>query len=205
MSVQLVLYPQNYEGRYSTTSIAVFNEYVADNQNFNTINNLTGYDSTASDPGLDAINNSVGIAAWKKFRSTGGTFASVTMPSQSYANKLQLYSANGSTSSSGVYQKIIGLTQNTVYDLTINITQAGAGGLLVVGTQGNITSQYETLGGQTLFTSIGTGSTGTQTLTFTADSSEEILLLAYQNDNGTTVHINKISIQESAQQPTLLI
>ena len=73
--------------------------------------------------------------------------------------------------------RVIGY-QNSVYDLTINITQAGAGGLLVIGTQGNITSQYETLGGQTLFTSISTGSTGTQTLTFTADSSEEILLIA---------------------------
>ena len=202
MSVQLVLYPQNYNGRYSATSISVFNEYVADNQNFNTVNSYAGYDSTASDPGLDAINNSIGIAAWKRFRSTGGTFASVTMPSQSYANKLELYSASGATSSSGVYQKIVGLTQNSVYDLTINITQAGAGGLLVIGTQGNITSQYETLGGQTLFTSISTSSTGTQTLTFTADSPEEILLIAYQNDNGTTVYIDKISIQESAQQPT---
>jgi len=202
MSVQLVLYPQNYNGRYSASTISVFNEYVADNVNFNTVNSLAGYDSTASDVGLDAINNSVGIAAWKRFRSTGGTFALVTMPSQSYANKLELYSANGSTSSSGVYQKIIGLTQNSVYDLTINITQAGAGGLLVIGTQGNITSQYETLGGQTLFTTISSANTGTQTLTFTADSSEEILLIAYQNDNGSTVHIDKISIRESAQQPT---
>ena len=202
MSVQLVLYPQNYNGRYSASTISVFNEYVADNLNFNTVNSLAGYDSTASDVGLDAMNNSVGIAAWKRFRSTGGTFASVTMPSQSYANKLELYSANGSTSSSGVYQKIVGLTQNSVYDLTINITQAGAGGLLVIGTQGNITSQYETLGGQTLFTSISSANTGTQTVSFTADSSEEILLIAYQNDNGSTVYIDKISIRESAQQPT---
>ena len=63
MSVQLVLYPQNYNGRYSATSISVFNEYVADNQNFNTVNSYAGYDSTANDVGLDAINNSVGIAA----------------------------------------------------------------------------------------------------------------------------------------------
>jgi hypothetical protein len=38
MSVQLVLYPQNYKGRYSASTISVFNEYVADNQNFNTVN-----------------------------------------------------------------------------------------------------------------------------------------------------------------------
>ena len=202
MSVQLVLYPQTYEGRYSSVSTPIFNEYVADNVNFSTLLNYTGYDSTASDVGLDAINNSIGIAAWKRFRSTGGTFASVTMPSRSNANKLELYSANGSTSSSGVYQKIIGLTMGTVYDLSINVTQAGAGGLFIIGTQGNITSAYETLGGQTLFTALSSASTGTQTVSFTADGSEEILLLAYQNDNGSTVYIDKISIQESAQQPT---
>ena len=204
MSVQLILYPQTYNGSYSSVSNPVFNEYVADNVNFTTLLNFTGYDSTASDVGLDAINNSVGIAAWKRFRSTGGTFASVTMPSRSNANKLELYSANGSTSSSGVYQKIIGLSMGTVYDLTINITQAGAGGLLVIGTQGNITSQYETLGGQTLFTALSTASTGTQTVSFTADSNEEILLLAYQNDNGSTVYIDNISIQETAQQPSFI-
>ena len=202
MSVQLVLYPQNYKGRYSSVSTPVFNQYVADNINFNTLLNLTGYDSTASDVGLDAINNSVGIAAWKRFRSTGGTFASVTMPSRSNANKLELYSASGSTSSSGVYQKIIGLSMGTVYDLSINITQAGAGGLLIIGTQGNITSAYETLGGQTLFTALSSASTGTQTVSFTADNSQEILLISYQNDNGSTVYIDNISIQESVQQPT---
>ena len=119
MSVQLILYPQNYKGRYSSVSTPVFNEYVADNVNFTTLLNNTGYDSTASDVGLDAINNSIGIAAWKRFRSTGGIWASVTMPSRSNANKLELYSASGSTSSSGVYQKIIGLTMGTVYDLSI--------------------------------------------------------------------------------------
>ena len=70
MSVQLVLYPQTYEGRYSSVSTPIFNEYVADNVNFSTLLNYTGYDSTASDVGLDAINNSIGIAAWKRFRST---------------------------------------------------------------------------------------------------------------------------------------
>ena len=205
MSVQLILYPQNYNGKYSSTTRPVFNQYVADNINFNTLLNHTGYDSTANDVGLDAINNDSAISAWKRFRSTGGNWASVTMPSRSNTNKLELYSASGGiSSSSGVYQKIIGLSAGTVYDLSINITQAGAGGLLIIGTSGNITVNTSTLGGQTLFTALGTSSTGIQSVSFTADANEEILLLSYQNDNGTTVYINDISIQESAQQPTLI-
>ena len=204
MSIQLILYPQNYEGRYSSVSSPVFNQYVADNVNFNTLLNNAGYDSTASDPSLDAINNATSINAWKRFRSTGGIFSSVTMPSRSNANKLELYSANGSTSSSGVYQKVIGLTMGTVYDLSINVTQAGAGGLFIIGTQGTITGSVSTLGGQTLFTALSSASTGTQTVSFTADSTEEIFLLSYQNDNGSTVYIDNISIKESAQQPTYI-
>tara|TARA_R110000787_G_scaffold236405_1_gene343018 strand:- start:528 stop:3326 length:2799 start_codon:yes stop_codon:yes gene_type:complete len=202
MSIQLVLYPQNYEGRYSSLSTPVFNQYVADNVNFTTLLNNAGYDSTANDVGLDAINNSPAINAWKRFRSVGGQFVSVTMPSRSNANKLELYSASGN-SSSGVYQLINGLSIGSVYDLSINITQAGAGGFLVIGTSGNITGNTSTLGDQTLFTSLATSNTGTQTVSFTADATEEILLLTYQND-GATIHINNISIQESAQQPTLI-
>ena len=205
MSIQLVLYPQNYQGRYSSLSTPVFNEYVADNVNFNTLLNNTGYSSTASDVGLDAINNSLSIAAWSRFRSTGGNFASVTMPNRTYTNGLELYSASGGTSSSsGVYQKIVGLTVGSVYDLSINITQAGSGGLLIIGTNGNITGSISTLGDQTLFTALGTSVVGTQTVSFTADATEEILLLSYQNSNGTTIFINNISIQESAQVPTLI-
>ena len=92
MSVQLILYPQNYNGKYSSTTRPVFNQYVADNINFNTLLNHAGYDSNANDVGLDAINNDSAISAWKRFRSTGGNWASVTMPSRSNANKLELYS-----------------------------------------------------------------------------------------------------------------
>ena len=204
MSIQLVLLPQALDGTYSSVSTPVFNQYVVDNTNFNTLLNNPGYDSTASDVGLDAINNSIAISAWKRFRSTGGGWASVSMPTRSNANKLELFSASGGTSSSsGVYQKIIGLTIGAVYDLSINVTQAGAGGLLIIGTQGNITGTVLTLQDQTLFTALAT-TLGTQTVSFTADSTEEILLLAYQNDNGTTVYIDNISIKESSTSPTLI-
>ena len=199
MSVQLILLPQNYDG-YTATTVTPNNEYVADNTQFLTVLNHSGYDSTSSDPALDAINNDPAISAWKRFRSTGGIFASVTMPSRSNANKLELFSSTGS--SSGVYQKIIGLTPNVVYDLKITITQAGAGGLLVIGTSGNITGSTSTLNNQTLFTALSTSSTGVLTETFTADATDEILVLSYQNNNNSTVHISKISISESAQQPT---
>ncbi len=201
MSVQLILFPQNYNG-YTATTVVPNNQFVADKTQFLTLLNHSGYDSTANDPALDAINNDPAISSWKRFRSTGGAFASVTMPTRSNANRLELFSSAVSTSSSGVYQKIIGLTPNVVYDLSITITQAGAGGLLVIGTGGNITGSTLTLGGQVLFTVLGTSATGIQTVSFTADATDEILLLSYQNGNGRTVHIGKISITESAQQPT---
>ena len=40
MSIQLVLYPQNYQGVFTSP---VLNEYVADGLNFYLLNSLSGY------------------------------------------------------------------------------------------------------------------------------------------------------------------
>ena len=210
MSVQLVLYPQNYEGRYSSTSTPVFNEYVADNVNFNSLLNNAGTSSTASRPEVYALNNSPASYSWKRFRSlTGGGFDTVTMPTRTVVNKLELYSTSGTGSLSGVYQKINGLTPFSVYELKINISQAstGSAGLLDIGTlfANQLTGTTECLGGNVTSPQvIATNVLGTQTINFTADSSEEILLLSYFNNNASTIFIDSISIQESAQQPTLI-
>ena len=56
------------------------------------------------------------------------------------------------------------------------------------------------LGG--LVTSISTTSTGVQTISFTAANTEEVLLLEYRNSNGSTIHIDSISIKDKTNAPT---
>ena len=47
MSVQLILYPQNYDGQFNSIA-SVSNEFVVDGLNFNTINTSGSYDSSSS-------------------------------------------------------------------------------------------------------------------------------------------------------------
>ena len=203
MSVQLILYPQNYKGKY--TSALAINQYVADNVNFITLLSHSGYLSSQQFITADAINNDSPIAAWKRFRpSSNSFFADCPLPSRSNTNKLELYSASGGTnSSSGVYQRIVGLSIGAVYELKINITQAGSGGLLFVGAAGGtITGTLQTLGGNSLSTNFSTSNTGYVSATFIAAATEEILALSYNNSNGSTVFIDDVSIEESIQAPT---
>ncbi len=206
MSVQLILFPQNYKG-YSATTVVPNNQFVADKTQFLTLLNHSGYDSSDIYPGADAINNDLAIASWKRYRSfSNPQWADAPMPSRSNANRLELYCNSGaSASQSGVYQRIVGLTPYVNYDLSITITQASSvGGIITIGTQGagNITVTPTTLQDGTFYTALGASVTGIQTVTFQADSSDEILLVNYTNSGGSTVHIGKISITESAQQPT---
>ena len=109
MSVQLVLYPQNYEGVYTN---AILREYVADGVTFSILNQSSGYDvpTTSADPAYDAVVNSLPISSWKRFRSTNpsGAYGLVDMPEQ-INGQLILDSSNTTTynSSSGVYLSLI--------------------------------------------------------------------------------------------------
>ena len=201
MSVQLVLYPQFYDG-YISSSFPVLSEYVSDGTLFSLLNNNAGYDVPTSSlfPASDAVTAVPAIPAWQRFRSTNpsGQYGNVTMPKQ-ISNKIYLYSNASHTSSSGVYQEIQNLNVGVQYELKINITQAGASGTLFIG-NGILLSSVNMLGG--LVTSISTASTGIQTINFTAANTEEVLLLEYRNNNGSTIHIDSISIKDIANPPS---
>ena len=201
MSVQLVLYPQFYDG-YISSSFPVLSEYVSDGTLFSLLNNYTGYDVPTSSifPASDAVTAVPSIAAWQRFRSTNPSaqFGVVTMPTQ-ISNKIYLYSNASHTSSSGVYQEIQNLNVGVQYELKIDITQAGASGTLFIG-NGILQSSVNMLGG--LVTSISTASTGVQTISFTAANTEEVLLLEYRNNNGSTIHIDSISIKDVVNPPS---
>ena len=193
MSTQLILYPQNYNGVYTFTS--VLNQYVA-GANF-----ITGIASntatSATQPANYAVANSAPISAWKSFNSTGGTFANVSAPSISTSG-LTLASNGSSTSSSGAYQLISNLSVGNCYEIKVTISTAStSGGYLYVGAGLSTwlaagTTYYQ------IFPSfsLNTSSVSTMSSTFYAQHSEEVLLLDYRHDNGSSVVISEISITE---------
>ena len=194
MSVQLILYPQNYNGQYSFTSTPVLNQYVADG-NFNS-GIFSATSTTNSQPSNFALTNSGAISAYKSFYSTGGTFASTSAPT--VTTNLNLTANGSSTSSSGIYQKISNLTIGSCYEVKVTISTGNSAGVLFLGNTFNTTW---TLAGFTFANLGGTthswvSSAGTKTYQITANSTEEVLVLDYRASNGTTLVISNISVTE---------
>jgi len=203
MSVQLILYPQNYQGVYASNSSVINTNLVADGARFNTIANHTGYSSSANDPAFDAITNDAPTSNWKKFRSQGsGSFADVDYPIviSGFAPKLRFRAASGgSNSSSGIYQTINNLVVGATYQLKFRVVNAATGGLIIIGANG----YGNNLGGGGV-TAISTTGTGFKTFDFTAVNSSEELIMDYQNDGADAIDIRRVTIKGAGATPPLV-
>ncbi len=203
MSVQLILYPQNYQGVYASNSSVITTNLVADGARFNTIANHTGYSSSANDPAFDAVTNDAPISNWKKFRSQGSSsYADVDYPIviSGFAPKLRFRAASGgSNSSSGVYQTINNLVVGASYQLKFRVVNAATGGFIFIGANG----YGNNLGGGGV-TAISSTGTGFKTFNFTAVNSSEELIIDYQNDGADAIDIRRITVKGAGATPPLV-
>ena len=137
MSVQLILYPQSYEGVYNAFSGSPY-EAIVNGISFTDLDNTGTYTTTSATPYVDTLTNAPPsiINTWYRFRKNlSGTSA---FPTVSLAN-LVLESDNANIT--GVYQQLSNLTIGQPYVVTINISTPQAGGLVVVGAFDGITPQ----------------------------------------------------------------
>ncbi len=203
MSVQLILYPQNYQGVYQSNSSVITTNLVADGSRFTSISSHSGYSSSTSDPAFDAITNDAPISNWKKFRSQGSTaFANVDFPIviSGFNPKLRFRAASGGTnSSSGVYQTINNLVVGASYQLKFRVVNAASGGFIFIGANG----YGNNLGGGGV-TAISTTGTGFKTFDFTAVNSSEELIMDYQNDGADAIDIRRITIKGAGATPPIV-
>jgi hypothetical protein len=206
MSVQLILYPQKYDGSFSATTTQQTSQYVADNILFNGVIATSVHNTTSTNPTNHAVINNPATIGWKRFRTNGGSWGTPDAPT--IAGQLILDS-DTTISQSGVYQLITNLTIGQEYDIKINITQAASGGTILLHTSpntwvdGGSTTQFTT-GLEPQITLGTTASTGTLTQTFEAQHQSEVLIVTYQNDSGAAIKINKISITENINSAPLV-
>ena len=200
MSVQLILYPQNYQGVYASNSSVITTNLVADGQSFNTIGNHTGYSSSANDPAFDAVTNDAPISNWKKFRSQGSSsYADVDFPVviSGFIPKLRFRAASGgSNSSSGIYQTINNLVVGASYQLKFRVVNAATGGFIFIGAA----NYGNNLGGGGVSVISSTG-TGFKTFDFTAVNTSEELIIDYQNDGADFIEVKNITIKGAGASP----
>ena len=111
MSVQLVLYPQNYLGYLYSTLVS--NNLLADSQSFISVLSTSVYTYTTT-PNTVVDSFSAG-ANWKGFYIAGQTAP------QNTGNNLVLTGQNTPAFNSGVYKKLTGLTVGQNYTIKIDV------------------------------------------------------------------------------------
>ena len=205
MSVQLILYPQRYDGSYSATTTQQTTQYVADNVWFYGVSSATVYGTgSAVNPTNQAVVNNSATQSWKTFRTSGGTWGTPDAPTGG-ATGLVLDSAS-TISQSGVYQIITNLTIGQQYDIKVNLTQAASDGTILLHTSPYTWTDVDgntrfTTGNLNPITLCTTGIVGSFDMTFTAQHQSEVLVVTYQNDTGAAIKISKISIIENVNAP----
>ena len=183
MSVQLILYPQNYNGQYSYVSGAP-SEFIVDGVNFNTINTSTQYSIlTAPFPqkAIDFYAATLPINDWDRYNSTGGS--SVTEAS----GDLTFPSGTSTDQDCGIIQKLSNLTVGISYTVSLDITQTSATADLLFNTyNGTVVNSTATL----------TQSVGVVSTTFTANASDQTILIGTSGIGA--IIISSISVQQTS-------
>jgi hypothetical protein len=194
MSTQLILYPQTYQGQYTSNATSVFNQYIVNGIDFTGLDSTPLHNTNNNHPSQDAISNAPPTLLGNWYRYTtivGGVWGAVTAPALAAGSIL--LSVNASTEGrTGVYQQLSGLSVGGVYDIKILIATAQIGILnieMYSGTVQNSGNAFST-------------ATTLITATFTAQSTNDIFLIDYSGD--VQILIQSISVQESITTPSLI-
>ena len=187
MSVQLIVYPQNYEGFSNSTNIA--NAVLVDGINFSTVNASTSFfvgQPNGAQEAINFYNPTLPVNTWKRYKvgssgisESGGNLSIAVLPS---------------TNQQGILQKLSNLTIGGIYNVEIDCT------LLINGNIFNLS-----IFSGTVLQSIQpfpiTGSGTIISFQFTANSTEDTIVIGGKFGTGNLITSN-ISISTAPTQPS---
>ena len=182
MSVQLIVYPQSFEGQYNEISSSP-TEFLVNGINFANLGSTPTYSSPVAIPYFDTLNNAPPsiVNSWYRFRRTANA---PDFPS-SLGGNLILKSVAGGGSFAGVYQRLSNLVIGNQYTITINLNAATTGFIIT-----------QIANGTNIYSGISTSASSTQIIdTFTAQSTDTTVMIIYFNTVTDTATITDISIQ----------
>jgi|TARA_R110000824_G_scaffold4314_1_gene20855 hypothetical protein len=186
MSVQLIVYPQIYNGYNS--AFTQTNQFCEDGVFFNTINTSLSYDSSGGLQSAIVNQYPYQVNTWYRYRSiVAGT---PTLPTE-VSGGLTLYSVATSTVS-GVYQRLSNIVVGTVYEIVISISTTGSGFV--------IPAIYD--GGTLVSSNFYNASLSQITFPFTATTTTPIITVNYFNTSADNIIIDEIGVNEQGVTPT---
>ena len=185
MSVQLIVYPQNYEGTPNPIS-ANNTEFMVDAINFNNVSTSTIY--TPSFPyeqnTINFFAPNLSVNQWDRYIQSGET-----APTGAGG---QMFFSGSSGGAKGVIQKLSNLTIGDIYNVTFDISSvSGSSSVLTLSTYTGTILNASVVVPQTV---------GIVSVQFTANSSSEIIAVGYVGID--TIVFNSISVINAAATPS---
>ena len=189
MSVQLIVYPQSYNGVFNAFSGST-TELIVGGINFAGIDNTSTYENNSATPYVDVITNAFPsvVNTWYRYRSN--IIGTPAYPISNGPNVVLDSLGNGSTEPTGIYQRIGPLTIGATYNIILTVAtggQAANGSFLF-----KIFDTVNPQGGVTIFS---TAAATTITKTFTATFSNMTIMCNFYSTAAEDFTISNISVQ----------
>lgn len=190
MSVQLIVYPQNYQGQHNVVSLSP-TEMCVNGINFTGLSSTPSYDVTTVNVASDIMANAYPSIpnSWYRYRTI--TTGTPSLPTN-VSGTAVFYSVTTGTLS-GIYQRMTNLVIGSSYTITIQMSNQGTGSMVlsVLNNDGTLNSTYS---------DPATGINQIST-TFIATETDNTLLISYYNTVNDDVSINGASVQPTGEQP----
>ena len=190
MSVQLIVYPQNYEGFSNSNNPST--QFLIDGINFTSVNASNNFFVAQPNGVQEAINfynPTLPVNTWKRY-SQGTSNVSVA------TNTLTI-SILAASPQQGIIQKLSNLTVGGVYDITIDYS------LLI---NGNNVLNLSTFTGSILQSSqpfpVNVSTNTIISFQFTANSTEDTIVIGGNSSTNGLINISNISIVAAPTQPS---
>jgi len=191
MSTQLILTPQYSNGQFNAVSTNP-NEFVVNGISFSNLDTASSFDSTGAVTITDTLTNAPPTVpnTWYRFRSQlAGVPALPTVVSGNLSLNSVVF-----TTVSGIYQRLTGLTIGQSYSIRVKMQTTGTGNI--------ITGAYNGAVSVTSGPDLSPATTLTIVETFTANATDNTILVAYGNSGNHTVVVETISVLPTGITPT---
>ena len=189
MSVQLIVYPQSFNGVFNAIS-GSSTELIVNGINFAGIDNTSTYTTNSATPYLDVITNKFPsvVNTWYRYRSS--IVGTPAFPVSNGPNVVLDSLGNGSTEPTGIYQRIGPLTIGATYNITLTVATGGnaANGSFLF-------KIFDTVNPQGSVTTFSTATATTITKNFTATFSNMTIMCNYYSTVAEDFTISNISVQ----------
>jgi len=192
MSVQLIVYPQHYDGYGSVFSQT--GEFCVDGSTFNALATSPYPTYTTASTSTNPILSALGVNApnvintWFSYRSSSaGTPTEPTVIS----GGVTLYSVASATIS-GIYQRLSNLVVGTTYEMVIDLSTTGTGFVL--------TSAYDNI--TMISQPLHAANQSQITFSWTAASTDDTIVISYYNFVADNIVIDNISVTQQGITPT---